>query len=287
MDSGESVDISLAGESSEGEITHVFTVDPEDLEPQASKSKRSARVTSLDAGEAPVQLELIPGEGAVASDEVEATAHWDEQPYRGKMTCRTTLKKDLGKRLVAVGTGAQNTKNINHTFTFKKGSVSTLGIGVSANGAVGSYKSGGDVTRKSDSVTTWPTATAAGSREYKTYFTYGEYQITCAAPFITRTTYEVRPISYAGGATYTSSTTLPAASKCTQFAKGSTFTKDTSKAVTWSNGANLKAAIGVDLKSQAGYTEAVSIKFEFKATARLCGSNDYPGGTPTRLVGKG
>jgi hypothetical protein len=62
---------------------------------------------------------------------------------------------------------------------------------------------------------------------------------------------------------------------------GTTFTKDRTKAITWTNGASLAGAIGIDLSARTGYSTDAEVIFTFSRDRRLCGTGDNPGGDHT------
>ena len=86
------------------------------------------------------------------------------------------------------------------------------------------------------------------------------------------------------------SSVLTSNTYCAYMASGTSFTKSLSTAVTWSNGAKLGSAIGIDLSSRTGFATDAKLTYSFSATRKLCGTNGYPGGSgataPRRLYAK-
>jgi len=117
----------------------------------------------------------------------------------------------------------------------------------------------------------------ASSQNYRTEFVYKLFEITCGGGFQTNST------SYAGGAT-TAKTTAPKAVFCVEQQAGTTFTKSHTSAFTFAGGVSITKAIGVNLSTQTGYDSNASLAYHFSKTHDVCGTNDYPGGTPRRIV---
>ncbi|MFF4507634.1 hypothetical protein [Streptomyces sp. NPDC001401] len=222
--------------------------------------------------------------GSVTADD-EATA--DTGVSKG---CVTQLKKKLGAQWAIVGQTYSSTTGVDHKLVYTDGASSSLGIGVSASGKFGSYKRGGTNSKSSTSTTRYPTFGNHAGVYYKTKFQYGKYLVTCTSAdsgsWHQTQHYEVRAMSYAGGATH-SSASIPTATHCYAYEKGSTFTKKRSNAVTWTNGASLSDIIGVDLSAETGYTSDATVSYKFNATRHLCGTGGDPGGThPYDFVAK-
>lgn len=267
-------------------VTHTFPVKLDEVRSaRAQVAKGNGRgVAALRSGIALERGRAVADPSAPAA----ALADWSDQNYLEKLGCASTLKTNYGPRLVAVGEGYNPASGVKHTVTYTVGSSTTLGVATSSSGAFGTFKAEGTTSRSSDTVTTFPVGGAGIKRQYKTYWVYGRYFVSCSTgvPGGTFSYYEVRPISFAGGATYTNITTSPSATYCRPYANGSALQKTSTSAVTWSNGANLAPVIGIDLSSKSGYSSSVSVKYEFSASRQLCGRDDYPGGTPIRLVAK-
>lgn len=96
---------------------------------------------------------------------------------------------------------------------------------------------------------------------------------------------KARPYSSVASTSY-GSATAPTASYCASQVAGATITKQSTAALTWSNGLNIDYYLGIDLSTQTGYTSTAKLTFKFNAARRLCGTHDSPGGTPRRLVAK-
>ncbi len=180
-----------------------------------------------------------------------------------------------------------STTGVSGLFTYQNGASSSLGVGVSATGGFGSFSSSGTSSQSSSASITFPTVTSNQGRYFDTQFVHGLYEVHPCAPTSCPAilNYETRVSSFAGGSQVRSAS-APTANLCVSFAAGSSFTKNTSTAVAWSNGLSMAPAIGLNLSSQTGYSTSASVAFSFSSARRLCGTNDYPGGTPRQLVAK-
>lgn len=227
--------------------------------------------------------------GERSGGDVEPTAI-AESGFVDKASCSAILKESLGKRIVQVGEGYNPASGVKHTMTYLKGASTTLGVATSVNGKKGTFRSEGTVARSSSGKVTFAEAGAGARKQYKTYFTYGKYFVICTIPGVRPVTYdyyEIRPISFAGGAVSTNVTAVPTASYCVPHEAGSSFELTTSTAITWSNGASLKGVIGIDLSARSGFTTKVTTLYKFSKKGRMCGTHDFPGANPRRLVAKG
>lgn len=163
---------------------------------------------------------------------------------------------------------------------------STLGVGVSSTGAFGTYSASGTVTRSRSQTTTFPWYTANGTRRYlDTYFTYGKFCVELVGGGYAYHKYEVRPTQHEGGTAGRNMASAITASHCTPWREpGSSGSKTTTAAQTWSNGAKVSGLIGIDLSTRTGYATNAKISWEFTTAGRLCGTNDLPSGTPRRIA---
>lgn len=196
-----------------------------------------------------------------------------------------TFKQDYGPRLVNVGQLSGTAKDgFRATFGYTSSASSSLGIGYSYSGAFGSFSQKGTKTSTSTATVTFPALTAAGSRVYQTKFTYGRYYGTGCSPSSVFY-HTVRSTGFAGGASSVSTGT-PAASYCTRYAAGSSFTKTSTTATSRSTGVDTSGAIGIDMESQTGYSSEAKISVSFSSARNLCGASGYPGNSPGRIVVK-
>lgn len=196
------------------------------------------------------------------------------------------LKQNLGNRQVLVGAIHITASGKEMRFNYNSDAASTLGVGVSSSGSYGTFSSGGTVSRTRSLSTTYPWYKSATNQLLDTYYSYGKYCVNVATNGPTFHQYEVRPIKHEGG-TNARSTTAPTANYCVPYnVAGSGGSKTSSNATTWSNGAKLGGAIGIDLSSRTGFTTKAKQEWVFKTPGRLCGTHDSPAGSPRRLVMK-
>jgi hypothetical protein len=207
----------------------------------------------------------------------------DEQEGVDK-TCGTYLDRNLGPAWVNVGYGYIAGSGATMKFTYNSGASSSLGVGFSTTGAVGTFSASGTSSASSTATVTFPSTTSF--KVWKTQFNYGVYATICSdAGGLPYTYYQARADSYVGGSSVQTVTGYPAyGSNCTSFVAGSTFTKSTTAAYNSSVGAATAPLFGINVSASTGYTSTASLKFTFTATKSLCGTNGYPGGTPGRLV---
>lgn len=187
---------------------------------------------------------------------------------------------DLVGQLYISTTGATG------TFTYTTGSSSTLGVGVSNSGMFGSFNASGTSTKSSTTTIGFPTVTSNQGRYFDTQFRYSRFGVSyCWPPGCTVFQHSARATAFIGG-TRTRSVTAPSATYCTSYQAGSSFTKESSTAVTWSNGFEGAGIIGINLSSRTGYTSQAKVYFYFSSTRQLCGTSGYPTLTPRQLVVK-
>jgi hypothetical protein len=120
---------------------------------------------------------------------------------------------------------------------------------------------------------------------YNTKFNYGKYLVTCVADTSVSTYYTAKFTSYAGGTSVSVPGAAPTATFCINHANGDT-TIDYSSAYEFATGVSIASTIGVNLSSKTGFNTKTSLKFTWTAPRKLCGSADYEGGSPKRLVAK-
>ncbi|MGX9889955.1 DNRLRE domain-containing protein [Streptomyces sp. NPDC002276] len=168
--------------------------------------------------------------------------------------CSGTLKKKLGEHWVIAGQTYSATTGVQHSFEYSRGADSSLGVGVSATGAYGSFTGSGSIS-KSNSMTI-----GMGGRGS----TISQH-------------YEVRARGYYGGAK-TSAAYIPTAKHCAYYQKDTHFTRTTSHAITWTDGASLADVIGIDLSVETGYSSDATVDYTFNANRCLCGTGGAVGG---------
>jgi hypothetical protein len=227
-----------------------------------------------------VNLRPLPGSAAARSNTADSTSRGSEKV--GQVPCGTVKIATLGPRWVQVGRAYTTTKT-SASMTYSSGASSTLGVGASWNKGASFSQEGTNSVGSSSSVG-MPTVKGYATRAWRSQFVYTKYGSTCAGlGYYTKIW--VKATSFAGGSSYTT-LKRPAATFCVRQAKGSSFIKDQSTSSTFKLGAGLTGDIGITLSSQTGYSASTSVRFNFSATRRLCGTRDYPGATPGQLRAK-
>lgn len=202
--------------------------------------------------------------------------------------CGETLEVNLGNKPVVVG-GTYTQSGSQARFEYTAGASSALGVGVSASGTYGSYSQSGTFSVSSTDVVGFGTRT--GHYQYQTYFRYGKYSYWCYPVWNpdlkTILQYRVKANLFAAGSVV-SSTSEPFATNCVPFAAGTTYEKSSTSAYEWATGASLSGSIGINLSSRTGYSSTAKLFYENTSSVSrwLCGSSDYPGGAPKRVVAK-
>lgn len=197
------------------------------------------------------------------------------------IVCGWSLVQDLGTNTVWVGGTYVKATGVTADLQYVSGASSSLGVGVSTSGKYGTYSASGSVSRSASGSIDYPKS--AGFQHDYTGFRYGKYGYWCdTQPNYLK--YQVYATSWAGGSSIYHPTTSPSAPYCVPNVAGSVFTKQTSTAYNYSTGASTAGDIGINLSTQTGYTSALKVVYTFASARKLCGTNDYPGGVPKRLV---
>lgn len=200
--------------------------------------------------------------------------------------CSTYLQQYYTPTWDLIGQTYSTTSGVTSSFSYSSGSTSTLGVGMSTSAGHLGESASGTKSWSSDATQTFPTLSGATSGYYSTEFTYGQYFIICAADTGTTVSwYQDQVAGWAGG-TKLQYPSAPSATYCVSELNGSTFTRTSSKAITWTNGVNIAAEIGINLSSVTGYSSSASISFHFTANHHLCGTGGYPASTPYQLEAK-
>jgi len=200
------------------------------------------------------------------------------------LACTWVKLNTIGPRWVQVGEG-YTTTGVTAKLTYTSGSSSTLGVGYSTSGSVGSFTASGTTTVSSSATIGMSPISAVAGRYWKTQFVYSKFGYACGGAS-TYAAYEVRATSFAGGAQNISVTAVPSVPYCTPMPANTNYTKSTTNASTFSAGAALAGDIGINLSSRTGFTSSTKITYTFAAAHKLCGSAGYPGASPGRLAAK-
>jgi hypothetical protein len=236
-----------------------------------TKASDAAGVLTLDVALTPGALER---EAVAVSDGAVIPAS-----YSPPSNC--TLQQNYGARWASVGEMASTVGGYSGKFEYISGSSSDIGYAVSATGAFGSWTLSGTQSRSSSTTVSFPTYTTAASNLMFKQWTFGKLrcvQVTNGSIF-----YNVVPMDYVSGAK-SSSNAAPTGSYCASFAPNTGFTKSTTNAVTWTNGVDTQGIIGLALSIKTGFSSTAKLTYTFSTQRSLCGWQDYPPGTPYRLV---
>jgi hypothetical protein len=235
-----------------------------------------------------------PGKGRAKSEKLSFTrgrlsgraATPEAQPVdkQGQAGCTVRYDADLGNRWGIVGATYSTTTGVYHDFGYSQGANSTLGVAVSPSGQYGSFSVNGHSSMSSSGALDFAAQGDFKHMRYKTAFNYARYFLDCRGT-TGITFYRVMARVWAGGTSH-EPTQPPAASYCIRHAAGTSFTKTTSTAVEWGAGLQIKPVIGIDLYARTGYSSQARAYFRFDYRRNLCGVNDYPGASPSRLVAK-
>jgi hypothetical protein len=172
-------------------------------------------------------------------------------------------------------------------FQYSTEGTTTVSIGVSASGSYGSFSSSGSATVTAKASIDYPTVGNNGLKVWQTEFQWKKIYEEIYTDYGCQSTgYEVRPSAWEGDQSGYNAASAPTANYCSTAYAGSTTSKDSSNAITFSNGAKLGSVIGIDLSSKTGFTSKAKIVFKWQRAGRLCGTNTYwP--DANRVVGKG
>jgi hypothetical protein len=195
--------------------------------------------------------------------------------------CEWELIKSYAPSPTIIGATYDITDGVTQTFIYGADQSSSLGISTSNTGKYGSYTGSGTASFDSSSTTQFPSSTGPVSTYYKTYFTQSLFGRVCQRHngFVS---YETRPTKWDGGAV-TSLTSAPTATHCVPYQKGATFIKTDTEAYTFGAAFTIPV-IGVTLSAQTGYSTTATVEYSMGLSHYICGTNDYPGGTPSRIV---
>lgn len=279
----EPVNVQVVATSEQGVATYSFVVDLDARTGRATATAEgTADTATVGARASGLGLDLkLTAEAPAVDTEATSTGDVSTMAYTPPITC--SIYTNYGPQWVIVGATNATTSGHTQKLTYGVSASSTLGIGVSASGAYGSFSASGTQSRSSSGEVGFPTYSTAGSRYMKTQYTYGK--LRCVQPTNGVVYWNVVPMDFVAGSSVTAATT-PTANLCTSFSAGSSYSKSTSTAITWSNGAQLAGVVGIDLSARTGYTTSAKMDYTFSTTRQLCGSSDYPGGTPYQLVVK-
>jgi hypothetical protein len=170
-------------------------------------------------------------------------------------------------------------------FTYSLAQSSSLGVGISASGAVGSYHLDGTVSQSSSQGIKFPTIRNGTNAWDRTKFRTAKYEQICVAGGNVSDTYFVKSNGYAGGASTLHPRTAPVANKCQPYEKGSSYISGNETAVTWSAGFTI-TAVSFNTEAQTGYDTSAQIVYAFNANRLACGTRGQQPGSARQVVAK-
>lgn len=172
-------------------------------------------------------------------------------------------------------------------FQYTSAGFSTLGMGWSVSGSYGSFSASGTRTVSASSTIDYPTVGNNGLKVMETQFQYKKIHHDLATDYgCVDYGYSVDPTAWEGDMLSYTAAGAPTASYCSSTLAGGKTTKDAGVAVTFTNGVQIKSAIGVDLSASTGFSSASRIVLTWQRAGHLCGSNStWP--NAARIVGKG
>jgi hypothetical protein len=197
-------------------------------------------------------------------------------PFDDPGSCTTTAAGSYSFNGV-VGATLVNVSSVSANFLYVNGSSSTLGSGVSASGAAGSFSASGTDTVSHTKTTTYSTYAHAQSIEWLTNFEYSKDKVVCTQKGSgTTTDYEANPASQNGG-TSSINVGYPTLNYCESYIAGTGIIDDSGSAHNFSGGVNAGSSLGINLSSQTGLTKDASLTYNSNTVPfRVCGENNYP-----------
>lgn len=202
-----------------------------------------------------------------------------------KGSCTLAVVTNYGPGWDIVGQTYSTTTGVTHQFVYTSGSSSSLGEGFSLSGAYGSFSASGTTGVGSTGSETYPVQGNGQYAYYETEFTFEKFRRTCINPRQPTTVdYLAKAVSWAAGAQIQRPSGAPAAGYCVSQLAGSVFRKESTTAITWTNGFSVGGFVGINLSTDTGYSTSASVEYSFSAQRHLCGTGGYPGGTPYQLV---
>lgn len=248
---------------------------------QEGDSLEEESATVVEEHPADGEAGALDDEAAVEETaEVAPTDFSNGCPYSG-----TKKVSHLGDRWVNVGNLFAQKKGLGKVrWEYSTSADSSLGVGVSGSGKYGSFSRSGTIARERRANIGWGWYDAPKWRYLDTQYSYGKYCTTTRSPGPSFT-FTVKAITHRGGDRQRVLSGFPSyLTKCKPRTAGSDGSIYESNAVTWTTGAKLEGAIGIDLTSRTGFRRNAEFHYDFHTNGRLCGKNDVPAGNP-RVVG--
>lgn len=176
-----------------------------------------------------------------------------------------------------IGTLYSTWSSFSGSYQYQTSASSTLGVGYSTTGVLGSYSMSGTSTKASSQLFTWYPS-GAFKKLFKVQWKYFKQQSHCVFEFFEYYFYEVVPQNATGGGTDATAASIPAtpAANCVQ-QNGFTYSTTNQTAINWTNGVTIGSLIGIDLSAQSNWTTSHKIAISTTAQRKVCGTNGQPG----------
>ncbi len=178
---------------------------------------------------------------------------------------------------VLIGSLYSTWSSFSGSYAYQTSASSTLGVGYSSTGVLGSYSASGTSTKASTQLFTWYPS-ASFQKLFKVQWKYFKQQSHCVFEFSEYYFYEVVPQNATAGGTDATAASVPStpAANCVQ-QNGFTYSTSNQTAITWTNGVALGSIIGIDLSSKSNWTTSHKIAISTTAQRKLCGTSGQPG----------
>lgn len=276
-DSGPVVNLDVSG--SDGTAVTTFSV-PRTLRQEGARIVPLAVEPDAVAREALAAVELHLGEMVGTIERLDTTSIAAAEGITARnwpSYCSAVHQSDYPDVSVLVGE-TLNSGTSRSRFSYTQGASSSLGVGVSSNGAYGTFSASGTHSFSSSATVGFGTTPTSTKRFHRTKFRYGKYFVTCPKPGGTYTNTRTRARLFVGGATNGAGSGIPAdqPTECVHYTAGTYFSRTSNSAVTWSNGVNIKSAIGIDLSARTGISTTARLEYWFDGANNLCGWANPP-----------
>jgi hypothetical protein len=182
------------------------------------------------------------------------------------------VKKKYPKRLTYVGQSYMTAKHIKVEFAYSKTASSSLGVGVSATGAYGSFSASGSVSESTTATQGMPTKWGVSYNWYQTDFDYEEWEQACDGGIYY---YWVQAYQWDAGARIQPVKHAPVARDCVPEPKGSYYGETATKAQSFDVAFTLPA-VGFSGSGDTGWTKQASITYWWYVNGSDCGTNHSP-----------
>jgi hypothetical protein len=228
----------------------------------------------------------------VAADRISATPESPASPATvnlpgaGVDSCITYYQGQLPPSWAQVGQLyiLSPATHVTGDFTYSTGQSSSLGVGISASGAAGSYQLDGTVSQSKQRGAGFPPIYAGTKAWDRTKFRVAQYKQVCHAGGLLSIDHIVRSNGYAGGESMLHPRTAPVAHACEPYLKGGAFYSSDEEAVTWSGGFTIPA-VSFNASAQTGYDSSAEIAYHFNASHRYaCGTRGQQPGYARQVV---